>query len=110
VQAAKREGRVLAGLEPEHAERFLLLAKHDAMLAGDFRPGRFEGDLLLFSATEGQAEMHSPAAWTAHVAGGIRVHEIKCRHREMTQPSPIATVCHVLEEYLRVQRSQAKEF
>jgi nonribosomal peptide synthetase DhbF len=101
VRAARRTGRVLAGLEAEHAERFLRIAKHDALLARDFRPGLFEGDLLLFRASGEHEEISSNEAWAAHVTGRIEVYGIDCRHREMTQPGPITAIGRLLEQYLR---------
>ena len=51
-----------------------------ALIARNFRPGRFEGDLLLFIATGEQAEISSHEAWAARATGRIEAHGIDCQH------------------------------
>jgi FkbM family methyltransferase len=100
IETARRVEHPLGALELEQAERMLRLAKHNALLMAGFRPGRFEGDLLLFVATEG-TELPSPEAWVAYVAGRIETHAVRCRHLGMTDPIPITTIGRLLERRLQ---------
>jgi thioesterase domain-containing protein len=80
----------------------LRLGSRHALLTRQYRPRRFHGDILLFAAT--QARHASPKSWRPYVTGRIRVHDIPCRHPQMTDPIPIGTIGQLLNEYL--QQSQ----
>ena len=101
LEVARREEHVLAGLEQEHIERILRLAVHHARLAQDFRPGRFEGDLLLFFAAESQTQPQLSETWAAYAAGRIEAHGIDCGHRDMTQPVHMTAIGRLLEQHLQ---------
>ncbi|WP_089941954.1 alpha/beta fold hydrolase [Candidatus Entotheonella palauensis] len=99
VEAARQAGYVLPGLDRDQAERMLGVLKTNAQLSQQFRPDRFQGDLLLFAATQGQSS--SPEAWRAYVTGHVRVHEIDCKHADLTLPASIATIGRLLEQHLQ---------
>ena len=82
-------------------ERMLRLIAHNAQLGARFQPGVFDGDLLLFVASEDRAEVYSPTAWAPHVSGRITAHEIGCTHLQMTDPGPLARIGGLLDEHLR---------
>jgi hypothetical protein len=71
----------------------------DTLIARNFRPGRFEGGLLLFVATGEQAEISSHDASAARATGRIEAHGIDCQHREMTQPGPITAIGRLLNTH-----------
>jgi nonribosomal peptide synthetase DhbF len=106
IEIARRTGHVLGILEVEQARRMLRLLRHSGELMSGHQPGRFDGTLLLFVATEGQSKALSPELWAAHVTGEIDVHGIACRHDDMTQPLPIAAIGRLLEQHLQVPKRQ----
>ncbi|QNP66634.1 non-ribosomal peptide synthetase [Streptomyces genisteinicus] len=68
-------------------------------LAGGFRPGRFEGDALVFAATwedHDGAATRDPRDWRRHVTGRVEVHRLPCGHGEMTSPAALARIGPVL--------------
>jgi len=97
------EYRVLADGE---IERVLILWRNSNRLISRFQPSLFEGDALLFLATESQAKPNIHERWFPFVAGRIAVHEIDCLHLEMTKPAPIRQIGRVLEEHLRASAKQ----
>jgi hypothetical protein len=78
--------------------------KNTERLGSTFIPRQFNGDLLLFTAT--QCESVPPTErWRPHVRGRIDIHPIACRHGQMTQPGPIAEVGRVLAIELEKRRT-----
>ena len=108
VEAARGAGHPLALLEAEQAERLVRLMGRHAALARRFRPERLDGDLLLFAAAERPRELLSPELWRPYVTGRIDVHEIPCRHEEMTDAEPIAAIGRLLEARLRAGSGRAE--
>jgi thioesterase domain-containing protein len=73
---------------------------HNRELSNAHRPtDTFHGDAVFFLATEGRDE-HSPTPrmWHEHVTGRVEVHEVACRHGELTAPGPLARIAEVLNE------------
>jgi hypothetical protein len=78
--------------------------KNTERLGSTFMLRQFNGDLLLFTAT--QRESPPPTErWRPHVCGHIDIHPIACRHGQMTQPGPIAEVGRVLATELEKRRA-----
>ena len=79
-------------------------------IAPGFELGRFEGDLLFFTADgPGTVPEGLPrpgdggpltARWQQHISGTVREHRLHCGHYEMTRPEHIARVGDVLAETL----------
>ncbi|MEU6540761.1 beta-ketoacyl synthase N-terminal-like domain-containing protein [Streptomyces sp. NPDC047000] len=79
-------------------------------IAPGFRLGRFDGDLLFFTADgPGTVPEGLPrpadggpltARWQPHIGGTVREHRLPCGHYEMTRPEHIAHVGDVLAETL----------
>lgn len=63
------------------------------------RTGLFDGDLLIFTAA-GDPHNANPAAWYNHVTGSVHAHPVACRHGDMLQSGPLATIGPVLAEHL----------
>ncbi len=101
IEASRRAGHVLPGLDAEQAERMLGVIQHHTRLMVDFQPDRFEGDMLLFMATEDRDSTPSPSTWKSYVTGDIAVHEIACRHADMSLPAPLSTIGRLVEQHLR---------
>ncbi|MFF4214961.1 amino acid adenylation domain-containing protein [Streptomyces nondiastaticus] len=79
-------------------------AHHGALQIG-FVPRVFQGDVLLFEATEGKAAgSPRPGAWQPYVTGRIDVTPVKGEHGELTCPDRLAQIGPVLADRLAGQR------
>jgi amino acid adenylation domain-containing protein len=101
IETARKVGHVLGSFEIEQAERMLRLLEHNVALLYSFRPGVFEGDLLLFTAGEKRSEFFAPGLWAPYIAGHIEVHEVTCEHSQMTDPAPITFIGRLVEQWLK---------
>jgi nonribosomal peptide synthetase DhbF len=74
-----------------------------------FSPQRFDGNVMLFVASESQAR--PPVEnWKAYVGGEIKVHPIDCAHDNMMDPAPAEKIGTLLagelnRQYVTVQPS-----
>nr|WP_195911343.1 non-ribosomal peptide synthetase [Streptomyces kaniharaensis] len=92
----------LTGTTPERLRALARGFAHHLHLAEEFTPGRYDGDLLFFTATAGKAPADPTAlAWTPHVTGQIHDHTVDCAHGAMTRPEPIAHIGEALATALR---------
>ncbi|MFE4640213.1 amino acid adenylation domain-containing protein [Streptomyces sp. NPDC056730] len=72
-------------------------------LRGTFDSGVFDGDLVLFTATEGATVSEPDRVWAPYVTGRIEVHPVDCAHGEMTAPGPLAAIGRVVAGHLDAQ-------
>jgi amino acid adenylation domain-containing protein len=105
MEFLRRDSDALSTLEERHIWAMYEVARNNHLLASRYLPGRFDGDLLLFSATADRTGKEPPPeVWRQHVSGEIRVHEIECRHQLMTEPASLARIgallCTALEQQL----------
>ncbi|PON18479.1 hypothetical protein C2W62_07700 [Candidatus Entotheonella serta] len=100
-EAARRAGVVLPGFDALHYDRMLEVMQHDMRLSQDHRFNRFEGDMILFVATQGEVPPPPPETWAPYISGQIEVYNIACRHVEMTLPEPLKAIGQRLEQYLQ---------
>jgi thioesterase domain-containing protein len=102
----RQAGDLLSNLEEHQVTAVLQAMRDNSRLANNFRPQRFDGDMLLFVATQDEA---SPPAdsWKSYVSGKIAVHEIDCEHVQMMQPAPLAKISRVLASELDRQSPPA---
>ncbi|MBN0048533.1 alpha/beta fold hydrolase [Streptomyces actuosus] len=83
--------------------------RNNLRIAPQFRPGRFHGDALFFSATQdacadGDDLALAPDkadAWRPYVSGTLTDHSVPCGHYEMTEPEPMALIGAELAKALR---------
>ena len=87
----RRKGDVLSNLEDRHLSVMLEIYKNNVRLAATFVPERFDGDLLIFVATQDKTEPPTDA-WRPYVRGQISVHQVASRHERMTEPGPLAQI------------------
>ncbi|MGW3094286.1 type I polyketide synthase [Streptomyces sp. NPDC001102] len=94
----------------EQAAAIAAVMRNNLRIAPQFRPGRFRGDVLFFSAAEepvtdfaadlavqpGKAD-----AWRPYVHGTLHDHQVPCGHYEMTEPEPIARIGETVAKALR---------
>jgi nonribosomal peptide synthetase DhbF len=86
------------------------VAINNAHLVQDFRPSRFDGNLLFFSATlEEPDASFTPQLWAPYITGEIENHSIDCQHDDMLQPIPLAEIGRVLAAKLATPASTRVE-
>ncbi|MEV7414426.1 amino acid adenylation domain-containing protein [Streptomyces sp. NPDC089919] len=91
------EGGAGAGLDPGFVSALAAAAARTVALVESARPGRFTGDLLHFTATEGRDPgAPVPDDWGPYVTGRIAGHDVTCEHLDMTRPEPLAAIADVL--------------
>jgi nonribosomal peptide synthetase DhbF len=87
----RREGEALSMLNEHHYEAIKDIYKNNIRLMTKFLPQRFDGDILLFVATEGEAKPPDEI-WRPFVSGRIKVRWIDCTHEAMMDPLPAAKI------------------
>ncbi|MER7751515.1 amino acid adenylation domain-containing protein [Kitasatospora sp. NPDC097643] len=94
-------GNPLAELDETQLGRLLQVIRTHSTLGDAHRPGRYQGDLLLFTATRGTAP-GAPGAesWQDHVTGRIVRHPVDSDHDSMLEPEPAAVVGRILSAAL----------
>ncbi|GGR38124.1 amino acid adenylation domain-containing protein [Streptomyces netropsis] len=74
---------------------------HNAALQDGFTPRTFQGDVLVFEATEDKAPGSArPHDWEAHVTGRIEVTPVRGAHGELTRPDRLDRIGPVLADWL----------
>ena len=103
----RKAGDILSSLEEHQVAAILQVMRNNSRLARGFVPRRFDGNLLLFAATQNEPE---PAAdrWSPYVSGKIALHEVDCEHVNMMQPAPLAKIGAVLARELDKQSQRFK--
>ncbi|MPZ86334.1 MAG: amino acid adenylation domain-containing protein [Actinophytocola sp.] len=92
---------LLATLEPRHLDAVYRAFVEHTRAGPGHTPGRFDGDAVLFVATEGKdADSPTPPLWRSHITGHVAIHEIACEHNQMATPTALAEVGRVLTEHL----------
>ncbi|MCU1643899.1 MAG: Dimodular nonribosomal peptide synthase [Nocardia sp.] len=104
-----------AALTVDHLERLYTGYANGALLAHNFDPRVFIGDLLFFTAADDEINRADPdrcaAAWDPHITGVVRDQLVRCRHSGMTTPESLAVIGPVLRDHLsaNVSRTQREE-
>jgi thioesterase domain-containing protein len=97
MEFLRRDGDALSTLQERHIWAMYDVAKNNHLLASNFIPARFDGNLLLFSATvDRTGDEPPPQAWKPYISGEIRVREVPCRHQLMTEPESLAKIGAIL--------------
>ncbi|POM23713.1 Dimodular nonribosomal peptide synthase [Actinomadura rubteroloni] len=103
----RAEGSALANLREFTPAAMIDNFATSARLEKDAAFGRFDGDLLFFTAALNPAELGKGTAsptcdlWRPYIGGTIADHSIACEHKDMTQPGPIAEIGAVVDAALR---------
>jgi len=104
----RREGDILSSLEEHQVTAIIQVMKNNSRLASNFLPQRFNGDMLLFAATRGEAP--PPAdKWKSFVSGEIVIHQVDCEHVHMMRPVPLAKIGLALASALDKQSQTEKQ-
>jgi thioesterase domain-containing protein/acyl carrier protein len=97
----------LEGVLPDDIEQISLEAlpkvvANNARLMREHVPGRFDGDVLLFTASLGRAAgAPVAAAWRRYTTGRVENYAVACAHDDMTRPEPMAEIGRVLAARLK---------
>lgn len=98
---------LLATLEPRHLDAVYRAFVQHTRVGPGHQLGRFDGDAVLFVATEGKdADSPTPPLWRPHITGHLAVHEIACEHNQMATPTALAEIGTVLTTYLAAHPSR----
>ncbi|MFJ9631708.1 amino acid adenylation domain-containing protein [Streptomyces sp. NPDC101175] len=71
-------------------------------LMGEFTPGPYHGDLLVFTAAQDPDALPGRhRSWQPYVEGRVDNHDIACTHGEMTRPASLDRIGPLLDHRLR---------
>ncbi|WP_261703175.1 amino acid adenylation domain-containing protein [Streptomyces rhizosphaerihabitans] len=97
LELLKQDTGALASLDEDQLVALLTAMSHNRHIVKDHVPGRFDGDLLFFLATEGRNEgAPMPDVWEQYVSGAVRWHAVDSTHTAMNQPGSLAQMGPVL--------------
>jgi thioesterase domain-containing protein len=106
AQVISRYGEMFASVIGEPLLKILLnVLKNNSRILGEFSSPVYQGDALLFRATESSdasTPILSAQAWKTYVLGEIEIHDIRCQHNDMDRPQPTAEIGHILAHKLKL--------
>jgi len=92
----------LAALDERYISALVDVFKSNHMIARDFVPRPFRGNLLFFEATLERPEgSPQPAIWQQYVDGNMEICPIVCKHQLMTEAAPMAEIGSILATKLK---------
>jgi amino acid adenylation domain-containing protein len=96
-----QQGGILAGLDAERIAMLHRIFENNARLAASHVPGTYDGDALLFIATEDKpADAPDSQAWEPYISGQIASHPIAARHDDLTNTGPIGEIGQLVAQAL----------
>lgn len=103
LQLLQREGSPLQGLDDRAISALRRVMANDIALGYTYLPGRFDGDLVSFTAggAESAEESAAQGSWRPFVGGRITNHVIACMHHDMLKPEPAADIARIIETELK---------
>ncbi|MGO2511670.1 amino acid adenylation domain-containing protein [Marinomonas polaris] len=93
-------------------DRVQTIIENNLVLAGRFKPGKVDADLLFFVAEDsvngsmGNILEHQSNAWASRITGEIETHNISCRHQDMLDSEPLNAIAPIIKE--RLEQSAEK--
>jgi enterobactin synthetase component F len=87
-------------------DRVQTIIENNLALAGRFKPGKVDADLLFFVAEEsanglmGNILENQSNAWASRITGKIETHRIPCRHQDMLDSEPLNIIGPITKEHL----------
>jgi thioesterase domain-containing protein len=80
------------------------VCRNNMQIAATFKPQPFDGEALLFVATNGY--LTAPVElWRPYIRGRLRVHQIDCDHDAILEPRPAADIGRTIAGELNRQRN-----
>ncbi|SDZ41128.1 nonribosomal peptide synthetase DhbF [Evansella caseinilytica] len=98
----RRDGSALASLDQAAILNLKETYVNSVRILGEYKPRRFDGDVLFFASTI-IPNWFAPIAaetWLPYISGEIDKYEIACRHKDMCQPRPLAEIGQIVQEKL----------
>ncbi len=92
-------GQIQFALEEQHVDAIKGVLINNVGLMTNFVPRRFDGDVLLFAAANGEAKPPIDA-WGPFVNGDIKIHWVDCTHWTMMDSLPAAKIGSLLASEL----------
>ncbi|MBF6175319.1 AMP-binding protein [Nocardia blacklockiae] len=89
-----------AGLSAGQLERLHRGYVAGVALSHGYRPRRYDGDLLYFSATRGVTAWLGAEMWRPYVTGDLIEHRIEATHAQLTNSAVVATIGPILARHL----------
>ncbi|MGY4310271.1 amino acid adenylation domain-containing protein/non-ribosomal peptide synthase protein (TIGR01720 family) [Bradyrhizobium sp. USDA 4369] len=102
-QALLADRGALSTLSARDIDTLVEITRNNVRMATGWEPPRLNGDAHLFIADAGALP---PFDWTDRVGGTLHRHLIPCRHGDMLQPGPLASICHILNGALTQANQQ----
>jgi len=105
LAALEAADHALAGIGSEQLLCLLNVFTNNRHLASTQVPTPlFDGDILLFTAAEGNSDKNNPsslgALWRPHCTGRVLDHPIRARHYQMCDASPLEAIGRILNSQL----------
>jgi nonribosomal peptide synthetase DhbF len=100
LEEARRPDGPLAHFDQPTAERVIETFFHTSRIWRRHRPGRFRGDVVLFTAARDNNEEPPIDAMRRYVRGTILRHPVNALHDDMTAPGPLREIGRILTRYL----------
>lgn len=92
-------GQIQFALEEQHVDAIKGVLINNVGLMTNFVPRRFDGDVLLFAAANGEAKPPIDA-WGPFVNGEVKIHWVDCTHWTMMDSLPAAKIGSLLASEL----------
>ena len=102
IEILRRDGSALASLDTETIMNLKETYVNSIRILREYRPSPFNGDILFFRSTiipQWFAPIY-PESWEPYTYGEIEQYDIKCRHKDMCQPGPLAEIGQILAKKL----------
>ncbi|WP_328603285.1 amino acid adenylation domain-containing protein [Amycolatopsis sp. NBC_00345] len=110
VETLRDADPVLAELDPEVLPEIAHVFGHNMDRAHRFRPGVFDGDLLLFAATKdaGLGRGARPEDWAPYLTGTIDVRPLLASHGDLLSGRPLEELGSMLRAALAIDQARAE--
>lgn len=97
INALRTADGGLSDLTPESMEALIEIFTVNLRLQNEFTPGKFRGDLILFSACQHQGNgWPSPDTWKPYVDGRIEHHPLNSTHSRMLEEDAVMHIAPIL--------------
>jgi pristinamycin I synthase-3/4 len=97
VEILRSRGSALGSLDERRLWTIIEISANNTHLAVDYRPERFDGDLLLLATTDLVDPAVSAKAWQPYISGTVDLHVIPGGHGTMmTDPESLARIGAIL--------------
>ncbi|GII05874.1 non-ribosomal peptide synthetase [Planobispora takensis] len=102
VAFVRERGDRYAALDEQTLQAVYRNYRNGVKISQEYRPRRFDGDVLFVTAAHGrEADSPTAADWKPYVTGTIEDHTIACDHASMLNPGPIAEIAALLRKELQ---------